>query len=109
MERKIIVSCPTLKKELEKAVEEAGFAGEVCFIPQSLHSSPKELRKYLQDMIDRAGSSETGVWEWCLKKRNLRNWNMQWRCSQKETKMTQNRNLKQRSLPYTAGKPAGSW
>ena len=23
--------------------------------------------------------------------------------------MTQNRNLKQRSLPYTAGKPAGSW
>ena len=28
---------------------------------------------------------------------------------QKETKMTQNRNLKQRSLPYTAVRPAGSW
>ena len=58
MERKIILSCPTLKKELEKAVEEAGFAGEVCFIPQSLHSSPKELRKYLQDMIDRMEGME---------------------------------------------------
>lgn len=52
MERKIILSCPTLKRELEKAVEEAGFAGEVRFIPQSLHSSPKELRKYLQETID---------------------------------------------------------
>ena len=43
MEKKIILSCPTLKKELLKAVEEAGFQGEVRFIPQSLHSSPMEL------------------------------------------------------------------
>ena len=52
MERKIILSCPTLKKELEKAVEETGFAGEIRFIPQSLHSSPKELQKCLQETID---------------------------------------------------------
>lgn len=51
MEKKIILSCPTLKKELLKAVEEAGFQGEVRFIPQSLHSSPMELQEYLQDMI----------------------------------------------------------
>lgn len=52
MEKKIILSCPTLKKELLKAVEEAGFQGEIRFIPQSLHSSPMELQKYLQNMID---------------------------------------------------------
>ena len=51
MKKKIILSCPTLKKELLKAVEEAGFQGEVRFIPQSLHSSPMELQEYLQDMI----------------------------------------------------------
>lgn len=52
MEKKMILSCPTLKKELLKAAEEAGFQGEIRFIPQSLHSSPMELQKYLQNMID---------------------------------------------------------
>ena len=44
MEKKIILSCPTLKKELLKAVEEAGFQGEVRFIPQSLRSSPMAVQ-----------------------------------------------------------------
>ena len=52
MEKKMILSCPTLKKELLKAAEEAGFQGEIRFITQSLHSSPMELQKYLQNMID---------------------------------------------------------
>ena len=35
------------------------------------------LALYLEKMARQAGSSKTGVWEWYLKKKNLRIWNMQ--------------------------------
>ena len=74
MEKKMILSCPTLKKELLKAAEEAGFQGEIRFIPQSLHSSPMELQKYLQNMIDQMEDmAEIGVdiWQGVLNTNNI--------------------------------------
>lgn len=51
--RRVIISCPTLKKELDTLLESENQACEVCYIPSKLHSDPNELRSYLQDIIDR--------------------------------------------------------
>lgn len=48
----VILSCPTLKKELQWALSANHCNHPVCFLPQRLHSSPKELCEYLQNMID---------------------------------------------------------
>lgn len=52
MKKSVILSCPTLKKELLQAVEENGFSGSVCFLPPQLHKSPEHLKEYLQKRID---------------------------------------------------------
>lgn len=48
--KRIILSCPTLKKELDQLVPGSGC--EIFYLPSHLHSSPKELRAYLQMVID---------------------------------------------------------
>lgn len=48
----VILSCPTLKKELQQILTEYHCNYPVYFLPQRLHSSPQELRAYLQNMID---------------------------------------------------------
>lgn len=49
----IILSCPTLKGELLAALKQAQNTTPVYFLPKELHSSPDNLRKYVQDFIDR--------------------------------------------------------
>lgn len=51
--KNVILSCPTLKGELKAALSAASSEAVVYFLPQRLHSDPKELHAYLQDMIDR--------------------------------------------------------
>lgn len=52
MAKTVILSCPTLKGELTSALAEASSEAIVYFMPQRLHSDPKELHDYMQDMID---------------------------------------------------------
>ena len=52
MAKTVILSCPTLKGELTSALAEASSEAIVYFMPQRLHNDPKELRAYVQDMID---------------------------------------------------------
>ena len=52
MPKTVILSCPTLKGELTSAMAEASSEATVYFMPQRLHSDPKELHEYVQDMID---------------------------------------------------------
>ena len=51
--RKILLSCPTLRNELEQAVKESGFSDPILFLPRQLHNDPKILKSYLQETIDR--------------------------------------------------------
>ena len=48
----VILSCPTLKGELQAALAEASSKAAVYFLPRRLHSDPEELREYIQNMID---------------------------------------------------------
>lgn len=52
MARTVILSCPTLKEELKSALAEASSEAVAFFMPRRLHSDPKELKAYVQDMID---------------------------------------------------------
>lgn len=53
MPKTVILSCPTLMVELKAALAAASSEAVVYFIPRELHSVPKKLHEYLQDMIDR--------------------------------------------------------
>ena len=52
MPKTVILSCPTLMGELKAALAAASSEAIVYFIPRQLHSVPKKLHEYLQDMID---------------------------------------------------------
>lgn len=49
----IILSCPTLKGELQAALKQANNNSTVFFMPKELHSDPNKLRSFVQDFIDR--------------------------------------------------------
>lgn len=49
--KRIILSCPTLEKELRSLLPDSG-TDQIIFLPSHLHSSPRDLRKYLQSIID---------------------------------------------------------
>ncbi len=52
MTKTVILSCPTLMGELKAALAAASSEAAAYFIPRRLHSVPKELNEYLQDMIN---------------------------------------------------------
>ena len=52
MPKTVILSCPTLMRELKAALATAASEAVVYFIPRELHSVPKKLHEYLQDMIN---------------------------------------------------------
>lgn len=52
MTKTVILSCPTLMGELKAALAAASSEAAAYFIPRRLHSVPKELHEYLQNMID---------------------------------------------------------
>jgi len=53
MKKTVIFSCPTLKRELETALAEAENKAEIIYLPGELHNVPKQLKCYLQEMIDK--------------------------------------------------------
>lgn len=50
--KQIILSCPTIQKELEYALVEAQSNTPVYFMPQTLHNSPPALGKYIQNYVN---------------------------------------------------------
>ena len=50
--KQVILSCPTLKKEIQHLLAEYKLDTPVYFLPKRLHSDPKELAEYLQNTID---------------------------------------------------------
>ena len=50
--KRIILSCPTLENELCSLLPDLGSDYQVIFLPSHLHSSPRDLREYLQKVID---------------------------------------------------------
>lgn len=50
--KQIILSCPTLKKEIQHLLAEYNLDTPVYYLPRHLHSDPKELHEYLQNTID---------------------------------------------------------
>ena len=58
MKSTVILCCPTLKRELLAALEEAKSEAVVIFLPDGLHSDPRHLHKYVQDVIDSIQNAE---------------------------------------------------
>ena len=50
--KEVILSCPTLKKEIQHILGEYKLDTPVNFLPRRLHADPKELAEYLQNTID---------------------------------------------------------
>ena len=50
--KEVILSCPTLKKEIQHILKEYKLDTPVYFLPRRLHADPKELAEYLQNTID---------------------------------------------------------
>lgn len=50
--KQVILSCPTLKKEIQHLLIEYKLDTPVYFLPKRLHSDPQELAEYLQNTID---------------------------------------------------------
>ena len=48
----VILSCPTLKKELQHALAVYQCSTPVYYLPQELHNNPSKLHEYLQTTID---------------------------------------------------------
>lgn len=53
----IILSCHTVRKELEHAMQAVGANFPVAYLESKLHDTPEQLRKVLQEQIDAAGKS----------------------------------------------------
>ncbi|MBQ7515141.1 MAG: DUF1638 domain-containing protein [Schwartzia sp.] len=54
----VILSCPTVRDELLAALRKAGARTPVLFLPRTLHNDPAELKRYLQDTLDRLANIE---------------------------------------------------
>lgn len=52
MGKRVIYSCITLQKELEKTIEKIGFDGTVNYLSTDLHSDPQKMHITLQKLID---------------------------------------------------------
>lgn len=50
--KRVILSCPTLRGELEPLLKSCDSDTSCIYLPSSLHSSPSRLREYLQTQID---------------------------------------------------------
>lgn len=52
MAKRLICSCITLQKELEKTIAKIGFDGQVRYLDVALHSDPQKMHRTLQKIID---------------------------------------------------------
>lgn len=55
----VILCCPTLREELLTAAKMFQSQAVIYFLPEELHSSPKNLKNYLQDKIDHFENVDT--------------------------------------------------
>lgn len=58
MTKRLIYSCITLQKELEKTIARIGFDGQVHYLNTALHSDPKQMHQTLQKIIDENTEAE---------------------------------------------------
>ena len=58
MSKTVILACPTLKLELEEAIRRHDSDATVYFMPRQLHNDPRELHRYVQDMVDHFSNVE---------------------------------------------------
>ena len=58
MAKRVIYSCITLQKELEKTIEKVGFDGKVNYLNVALHSDPQKMHMTLQKLIDENEEAE---------------------------------------------------
>lgn len=52
MAQRLVCSCITLQKELEKTIAKTGFDGKVKYLDVALHSDPQKMHQTLQKIID---------------------------------------------------------
>lgn len=52
MDDTVILACPTLRYELERALQESSAGFRVEYLPQRLHSEPEKMHEHLQERID---------------------------------------------------------
>lgn len=58
MTKRLICSCITLQKELEKTIAATGFDGKVKYLDVALHSDPQKMHRTLQKIIDENTEAE---------------------------------------------------
>lgn len=58
MAQRLICSCITLQKELEKTIAKIGFEGKVRYLDVALHSDPQKMHRTLQKIIDENTEAE---------------------------------------------------
>lgn len=58
MTKRLIYSCITLQKELEKTIARIGFDGQVNYLNTALHSDPQKMHQTLQKIIDENTEAE---------------------------------------------------
>jgi hypothetical protein len=58
MSKSLILTCPTLRRELLNALAKANSDTTVYFLPAALHNSPPKLHEYLQSFIDSLANVE---------------------------------------------------
>lgn len=51
--RSVIISCRTIKAEVEQAIEVTGYTGPVFYLESGLHNEPEKLKVILQETLDR--------------------------------------------------------
>lgn len=51
--KSLIITCKTIKAEVNKAIEETGFEAPVIYLESGLHNFPENLHKVLQTELDR--------------------------------------------------------
>lgn len=58
MAKTMILSCPSIRKELEEVISETNFDGEVHFLSEKLHATPPVMHTTLQGYIDNNKEAE---------------------------------------------------
>lgn len=58
MVKRLLCSCITLQKELEKTIAKTGFDGKVRYLDVALHSDPQKMHRTLQQIINDNSEAE---------------------------------------------------
>ncbi|WP_411680141.1 DUF1638 domain-containing protein [Clostridium thailandense] len=56
--KSLIISCHTIKAEVDKVIEETGFEYPVLYMESGLHNEPEKLKKVLQETLNEISNVE---------------------------------------------------